>query len=420
MLTPFSLLSVGPCFRAPRLTGVRRVLTSTILSCASGFVSLFSVGMIFVMTSSVVAQKNESAQNNHLVDLWLGTGRAKESRGIYHCRFNTETGRLMEVSLAAEVSGPGFLAMHPNGDRLYAVGTLEDVPSVISYRIERREGKASLELEKALPIGDGGAAHVGVNRAGNLLLTAQYGGGSVASYRLDQDGKLVEQSGLIKHRGGSRVVAGRQEASHAHWAGFSPDQRFAFVPDLGLDQVVIYKVNQQDATLEPHGVANVPPGGGPRHMKFHPNGRWAYVLNELSLSVTVFDYDAQRGVMDAKQTIASVDPEELAQEKFSSASEIRVHPNGRFVYSANRGHDTITVYSVNPESGQLAIVEREPIRGATPRNFNLDPTAKWIIAAGQDSNTLASFEVDADTGRLTYNRNSINVPNPICVLFGHE
>jgi 6-phosphogluconolactonase len=136
--------------------------------------------------------------------------------------------------------------------------------------------------------------------------------------------------------------------------------------------------------------------------------------------VTVFDYDAKQGVMTAKQTIASVDPDELAQEKFSSASEIRVHPNGRFVYSANRGHDTITVYSVDPDSGNLAIVEREHIRGATPRNFNLDPTSKWIIAAGQDSNTLASFEVNADTGTLTYNRNCLNVPNPICVLFSHE
>lgn len=389
-----------------------RVVQAT---CSTGwrFLSLFTIGMVFLMTSTTQAQSK-------LIDVWLGTGRAKESRGIYHCRLNTENGRLDQVSLAAEVSGPGFLAMHPNGKRLYAVGTLDEVPSVIGYRIEQRDGKSHLVLEKALPIGDGGAAHVGVNRAGTVLLTAQYGGGSVASYRLDSDGSLTEQTGLIKHQGGSRVVQGRQEASHAHWAGFSPDQRFAFVPDLGLDQVVIYKVNQQDATLEPHGAANVPPGGGPRHMKFHPNGRWVYVLNELALSVTVFDYDAKQGVMTAKQTIASVDPDELAQEKFSSASEIRVHPNGQFVYSANRGHDTITVYSVDPESGNLAIVEREHIRGATPRNFNLDPTSKWIIAAGQDSNTLASFEVNADTGTLTYNRNCINVPNPICVLFSHE
>ena len=155
-------------------------------------------------------------------------------------------------------------------------------------------------------------------------------------------------------------------------------------------------------------------------MKFHPNGKWAYVLNELALSVTVFDYDTTEGVMTAKQTVAAVPQAELDKELFKSSSEIRVHPNGQFVYSANRGHDTITVYAVDRQSGKLSVVEREHVRGATPRNFNLDPSGRWLLAGGQDSHTLAAFGVNADTGELTYNRSVISTPSPICVLFEHE
>ena len=152
-------------------------------------------------------------------------------------------------------------------------------------------------------------------------------------------------------------------------------------------------------------------------MKFHPNGRIIYVLNELALSVTVFDYDKAKGTMVAKQTIPTVDPNELAKELFKSASEIRVHPNGKFVYSANRGHDTITAFRVDESDGTLSVIEVEPVRGATPRNFNLDPSGKWLLAAGQDSHTLAAFAVDNQTGELTYNRSNVTAPSAICVLF---
>ena len=380
------------------------------------------LGICFlIFVSSMIETSPSVAQsNNETIDVWIGTGRSKASKGIYHCQLNQATGRLGEVKLVAEASGPGFLAMHPTGQKLYAVATLNEVPSVIAYQIERNAEEVSLRLSTHVPIGDGGAAHVAVNHDASLLLTAQYGGGSVASYRLSPTGDLIEQTGRIKHEGGSGVVEGRQNAPHAHWVGFSPDQRFAFVPDLGLDQVVIYKVDSENAVLERHGAGIVPPGGGPRHMKFHPNGRWIYVLNELALSVTVFDYDAKLGTMTPKQTIPTVARELLEKEKFKSASEIRVHPNGRFIYSANRGHDTITVFSVNDKSGQLSVVELENVRGATPRNFNLNPSAHWLIAAGQDSNTLATFEVSGTTGELTYNRQCVNVPNPICVLFQHE
>ena len=366
--------------------------------------------MIACLTSFPAASAEE-------IDVWLGTSTAKPSRGIYHCQLNTENGKLSASSLAAEMEGPGFLAWHPKLNVLYAVGGLQGTPSVAAFAVDQAGGKPQLKLINSLEIGDGGAAHVSVDASGQTLLTAQYGGGSVAVFALDPKGGLKSRTQIIEHSGGSGVVASRQEASHAHWTGFSPDNRFAFVPDLGLDQVVIYAADVAASQLTPHGVGQLPPGAGPRHMVFHPQGAWIYVLNELDLSVSLFDYDAQAGTMKLKQTIPTVSKAALAKEQFSSASEIRVHPSGRFVYAANRGHDTISVFAVDAQSGQLTVVELEPVRGATPRNFNLDPQGAWLLAAGQDSHTLASFAVNAETGELTYNRSVIHTPSPICVLF---
>ncbi len=373
------------------------------------FIPLLLIGLMCNMPLTACADE---------LDVWIGTSSAKPSQGIYHCTLNTENGKLSDSSLAAKLDGPGFLALHPQANVLYAVGGLDGKPSVVAYNVDHAGGKPVLKLAGGLEIGDGGAAHVSVDATGKTLLTAQYGGGSVAVFSLNADGSLKERTQLIEHEGGSKIVPNRQDASHAHWTGFSPDNRFAFVPDLGLDKVVIYKVDAAASKLVPHGFGEVPPGAGPRHMKFHTGGKWIYVLNELDLSVSVFDYDAQAGTMAIKQTIPTVPKTELAKEQFASASEIRVHPSGRFVVSANRGHDTLTVFGVDADSGKLQVIELEHVRGATPRNFNFDPSAKWLLAAGQDSHTLACFAVNSSTGELTYNRSVIQTPAPICVLFG--
>lgn len=379
------------------------------------------VGVVLVVCLFSFAQ----AAPPPVIDVWIGTSRTQPSQGIYHCTLNTDSGKLSNPSLAVEVSGPGFLAMHPSGNPLYAVCSIDGKPSVAAYTIQRQKGSVSLALLNSVEIGDGGAAHVAVDRTGKALLTAQYGGGSVAVFSINPDGSIQARTQLIDHDGASGVVPRRQKRPHAHWVGFSPDNRFVFVPDLGMDRVVIYRVDGETPKLTPHGFGIVPPGSGPRHMKFHGggvhgDGKWIYVLNELDLSVTVFDYDTKAGTMTPKQTIPTVAKAQLAKEKFKSASEIRVHPSGRFVYAANRGHDTITAFRVSPENGQLSVIEREPIRGATPRNFNIDPSGRWLLAAGQDSHTLASFEVDQETGSLTYSRSIVSVPSPICVLFAHE
>ena len=378
--------------------------------------------ILTAMALATVSLMTIEANTTHAekLDVWIGTSAAKPSQGIYHATFDTVSGKLSASKLAAQIRGPGFLCQHPSKDILYAVGmpTLDgenqNEHCVVAYAIRNEK----LELINSAMIGDGAACHLSVDRSGKMLLSAQYGGGSVAAFSLKQDGSIKAKTELIDHKGGSGVVAGRQSSSHAHYAGFSPAEKFALVPDLGLDQVVIYSSDVDSAKLTAHGFGKVPAGGGPRHMKFHQNSKWIYVLNELSLSITVFDWEEDAGKMTPKQTIPTVSKQALAKETFKSASEIRVHPSGQYVYSANRGHDTISAFRVNQSSGELSLIEIENVRGATPRNFNISPDGKWLLAAGQDSHTLGVFAINQETGELTYHRQIISTPAPICVLFG--
>jgi 6-phosphogluconolactonase len=373
------------------------------------------LGTLVMATVSVPA--TAMAEN---LNVWLGTGRSPQSQGIYHCSLDTTNGKLTDPKLVAEMEGPGFLAKHPKLPILYAVGGLKSEQVVAAFAIEKSSERPSLKFLNALPIGDGGAAHVSIDRSAQTLLTAQYGSGSVGVFSLNQDGSLKERTQLVKHEGGAKVVANRQDTPHAHWTGFSPDNKFAFVPDLGLDRVVIYKLDPNQSKITRHGEGVVPPGSGPRHMKFHSNGRWIYVLNELSLTVTKFDYDSDNGTMTPKQTIETVPAADLAKEKAKSASEIRIHPNGRFVYSANRGHDTITAFAINDKSGELNVIQCENARAITPRNFNISPDGRWLLTAGQASHTLAAFSLDASTGRMTFNQNCVYAPSAICVMFDQD
>ena len=372
---------------------------------------LLFAGIVMALASSA------SAEN---VDVWFGTVTPRDglSQGIYHASFDTESGKLSEPQLAANEMDPGWIALHPGGDVLYSTGSRDGDPVVVAYRIERSDAGASLVEIGSQPIGDGGAAHLSTDRTGQVLLSAQYGGGSTAIFPLSADGSIGPRAQLVEHEGASGVVPGRQNEPHPHWTGTSPDNRFAFVPDLGMDKVVTYQLGLSPAKLTPHGFGQCSPGGGPRHMKFHPSGQFIYVLNELALSVTTFAYDEQAGLMTPIQTIPTLSEQQKAEEMFNSASEIRVHPSGRFVYAANRGHDTITAFRVDGNSGELSLIEQEPVRGSWPRNFNLDPTGKWLLAAGRDSNTAAIFSIDPQTGELTYTRETAMVPTPICVVFG--
>jgi len=347
------------------------------------------------------------------VDVYFGTGGGL-GKGIYHATLDTEKGKLSQATLAAKLNAPGFLTFHPDRTMLYAIAREGRQGVVVAYGIA---ADGSLTLRNSQDIPDGGAAHISVHPSGNFLLTAQYGAGSIALFKLNADGSLQECSQTIQHKGGSGVFENRQNKPHPHWVGFSPDGRFAFVPDLGLDQIVVYQVESDQALIKQVGQIDGIPGGGPRHMRFSVDGKYIFLLNELSLSVSTFGYDAETGAAELRSTTPTLSEAMKAKESFNSASEILVHPNGQFVYSANRGHDSVTAFQIDPATGRLYVTDIEPIRGAWPRNINLDASGRWLLAAGAHSNTVTLFEIDQVTGELTYPRNSvISVPNAICVL----
>jgi 6-phosphogluconolactonase len=369
------------------------VLAALVVSC----VAICSTGMLH-------------AEKRHV---YFGTG-GPGAKGIYRATFDTETGKLTPAQLADEIGSPGFLALHPDGKKLYAVANFTGGPGAVGYRMGK---DGALERITTSPTGDGGAAHIAVHPSGKFLLTAQYGGGSVALFPLDAEGKLGTAK-LIEHEGGSRVVARRQDAPHPHWCGFSPDGKFALVPDLGLDGIVIYRVNVDTPAIERHGFAASERGGGARHMRFSPDGKFIYLLNELTSSVTTFAWDAAKGAARQLATVPALTAEQQARESFNAAAEILVHPSGRFVYSSNRGHDTVTVFRADPSNAALKVVQLQPVRGAFPRNIAFSPDATWLLAAGADSNTVSVHKLNPQTGELTYQRGAvINVPAPICILF---
>lgn len=365
---------------------------------------LLSLGMLFVSAYSIQAEE---------IGVWIGTSA---NDGIFYLKLNTQTGKLTQPKAMGTLGGAGFLARHPTKNVLYATAKKNKSAGVASYSIVTDGKQIQLKQTGFLASGDGGSACVAINKAGNVLFSAQYGGGSVTSYLVDGDGTLTSRVGWIEQGPGSDVVPRRQKTAHPHWVGTSPDDQLLFVPDLGMDAVVIYKVAPQTGKLTPHQTVACPSGGGPRHMKFHPSGNFIYVLNELKLTLSVFEYDAEQGKMNPIQEIATL-PQELKDKHLNSAAEVRIHPTGKFLYASNRGHDSIAVFSIDEKTGKLSFVEREAVRGSWPRNFNLAPSGKWLLAAGQKSNTLALFEIDPTTGEMTFTRQVVNVPQPICVEF---
>ncbi len=351
------------------------------------------------------------------VTVYVGTYTGKESKGIYAFEFDPVTGKSGPARLAAETESPSFLALHPNGDHLYAVNETSE------FNGEKGGGLSAFKIGKnheltalnSRPTKGGGPCHLFVDRQGGGILVANYGGGSVISYQLETDGRLGEQGSFIQHQGSS-VNAQRQKGPHAHGVYLDHASRLALVPDLGMDKVLIYEFDDTNAKLKPANppFATVKPGSGPRHLAIHPNGKLVFVLSEMSSTITTFAFDSKTGTMKERTTVSTL-PESF--EGNSSTAEIFVHPNGRFVYASNRGDDSIAVFSIDEDTGTLTSIQRQPTGGKTPRNFNIDPSGNWLLAANQESGTISIFKIDPQSGKLTMTGQSINVPTPVCLVF---
>ena len=356
-------------------------------------------------------------QEVNAVQHWVYFGTGADH--VYVSSFDAATGDLGAPRQAAGIGRPGFLALHPGGEILYAVGREVERGTppkgvAVAFAVDRRSGRLS-ELNRASTSGRG-AAHVTVNTDATVLAAVNYGDGNTVTVALRPGGLLGEPVADMPHSGSS-VHPTRQGEPHPHSANFTPDGRFLIVPDLGTDELVRYAVDPQTARLEraPAPQARMEPGSGPRHMAFHPNGRWAYVINELASTVAVMHYDPQAGLLRAVQTIGTL-PEGYAGPANTTA-EVLVHPNGRFLYGSNRGSNTIAVFAISPGDGRLEAVERVPTGGDWPRNFRLAPDGRFLLAANRRSDSVHVFRVDLETGRLEPTGASVAVPNPMCIRF---
>ena len=359
--------------------------------------------------------KRVSSKGEFLV--YIGTYTRHDSKGIYAYRFQPATGKLTSIGLVGETENPSFLALHPNHRYLYAVNEIsnyegQSAGSVSSFSIDVKTGMLA-PLNKMTTRGTI-PAHLVVDKTGKSLVVANYGSGSVAAFPLNADGSLGAASAFVQHAGSS--TGSRQRGPHAHAVVLSPDNRFVFVPDLGLDQVLSYRLDPAKGTLTPNDppFTKVTQGSGPRHFVFHPNGRFAYTLSEMGSLVTVFAYDQAGGTLKDLQTISTL-PKGFSGT--NNAAELEVHPNGRFLYASNRGHDSIAVFVIDPRANTLTLVEHVPTQGKMPRNFAIDPTGAYLLAANQNTNNIVLFRIDQKTGRLTPTGDDLKTPSPVCVIF---
>ena len=360
--------------------------------------------LILVFPGAVMA-------NPHTV--YFGTYTGPLSKGIYRCTLDPATGQLSAPELVAETKNPSFLALSPNGKFLYAA--LEAGGGAVGAWAIGEGGKLTMLNQQSS--GGGGACHVWVDATGKNVLVANYGGGSIASLPVQADGSLGEKSAFVQHTG-SGPNPRRQEKPHAHSVYTDASNKLVYACDLGTDEVKIYRFDAAKGTLTPSEppAGKVPPGGGPRHLAFHPNGAFAYVCNEMGLSVTAFARDAASGALTELQNVPTL-PEGASKEGASTA-EIFAHPTGKWLYVSNRGHDTIAVYAIGTD-GNLTWLENAPTP-QVPRGFAISPDGKWLVVGGQKDNKVAVLKIDPATGKLTPTGQTVEVGAPVCVLFAPQ
>ena len=386
-----------------------------------GFVNLLLIAAPSLLLSASAAPQTRIPNKPYVV--YVGTYTNKTaSKGIYAYNFDPGTGKLTSLGVAAESEDPSFLAVHPSSRYLYAVNEIDHFcgqksGAASAFSIDQKTGRLAL-LNQAATRG-AGPCHISLDKSGKFALVANYDGGSVATFPVNADGTLGEAADFIEHHGSS-VDKERQGAPHAHWIGTSPDNRFALAADLGLDEILIYRFNATKGTLAPNdpAFAKLNPGSGPRHLAFHPNGKFAYVLTEMEDSVTAFAYKASNGSLSPLQTVSALSTLRKDYKGPKEAAEIAVHPSGKFLYASNRaGIDTISAFSIDPAKGTLQLKNEYPTMGKTPRNFAIDPTGKFLLAANQESNNIVTFRIDSTTGVLSPTGDVVEVPAPVCIVF---
>jgi len=344
--------------------------------------------------------------------------RTGRSKGIYSFSVDSSTGTATQTHVTEGISNPSYVAVHQNKKNLYAVAEVEEssgVPggALFAYSIDSPDGKLTRLNQQST--GGPGPCHVSIDATGKFAIVANYGGGSICVLPIDDDGSLKPYSQFIQHHGGTKVNERRQEKAHAHSINIAPDNRKVIVADLGMDQLRVYDFDQStgNLTFNEEASAASAPGGGPRHFEFHENGKWAYAINELGCTVTAYQYDAASGKLSEINTLSTL-PEDYDGQ--NTTADIHIHPNGKFVYGSNRGHNTLAIFSINDRNGSVKFVGDQSTGGKTPRNFSIHPDGKFLYAANQDTDNILQFEVNGGTGELEPVQ-EIKCPMPVCLKF---
>lgn len=341
---------------------------------------------------------------------YVGTYTKGDSKGIYTFTLDTETAKITDIKEAAHLENPTYVTISQDNQYLYAVVKKDGTGGVAAYSINQQTGELTALNDQVLE--GASPCHVSVDSNNRHVVTANYHKGTIESYVVNQEDGTVQPAASIMQHEGSGPNQERQEKPHAHYAGFTPDEKYVAAVDLGIDQLITYKLN--DGVLTKVNTLSVKPGSGPRHLAFHPNGKYAYMMTELSSEVIVLAYNAEDGSFTELQYISTI-PQDFKENNQGSA--IHLSSDGRFVYAGNRGHDSIAVFSVNQESGELTFVEHTSTEGNWPRDFMLDPTEKFLIASNQESHNLVLFSRDKAAGTLTLLQSDVTVPYPVCIKF---
>ena len=342
--------------------------------------------------------------------VYFGTHTAGPGKGFSLARFDTTTGALSKPEFLLEAPAPAYFIIAPDGKHLY---TCNSTGFVSAYAID--PASAKLTLLNQQPSGGGDPSYISFDRSGQHVFAANYQGGNIAAWRLRPDGGIGERTAFVQHTGSS-VNPQRQSHAFAHSIRVDLTNRFVLVADLGLDKLFVYKFDVKNGSLTPNDppFVAVKPGSGPRHVVFHPNGRWVYLITEMGSTIIQFEWDARRGALKEAQTVSTL-PADFHGD--SACAEITVHPSGKFLYASNRGHDSIAVFAIDAKSGRLTAVEHVPSGGKTPRNFDLDRAGRWMLVTNHGNNVAMVFRIDQATGKLTPVGSPVEVPSPFCPRF---
>lgn len=350
--------------------------------------------------------------------LLVGTQTTGASKGIYAYSFDEATGELKQTGLAATIENPTFMALAPGGKRLFSVSEASDFAGttgggITGFNLDRSTGH--LTEINAEPTGGPGTCHVAVDHTGHCAFVANYNGGSAASFHVSDDGHLSKAVSFFQYEGHG-PNKDRQDKPHAHRVTVSPDNRFLLINDLGLDKIHIYKLDAKTAKLTPNEPPawNSAPGAGPRALRFHPNGKWAYCVTEMTSTVVVFDWNAEAGTLNAIQTV-ELNPEGYKGE--TGGCDITFDSKGRFAYVANRINDFIASFTISEADGKIALMERTSCGGKIPRHIALSPNDRWLLVANQVSNNISVFARDTKTGKLANSGKSFDLAAPQCLVF---